>query len=702
MYSFVQDNKKIQKKIDNTTLQLLYDNEITVDSKKTKTALSKYDDRIPLYDVYSDNVYLISKSNVYDRVMHNYYRFPDKQFVEIYEDKLKDINDSIDKNTETKEKYDKHQRYSKMLKFLSNYDLTILEETYLEVYYYYSNQTGKNLTLCIKPSFIPQLKHIAPYYTRSELINLALNQGIIQPSNLYYTPEKVNKLCNKISKNDISAKILLNHQKYIRINKSIGMVQYYTLHGSFFMNKYLRNNPQQIKNKLLESNINFMAHLINSAPSFDNSYTLYRFVETDDYLSNLKPGGVYNDPSFMSTTRDPFYRSDYYKFGFILLKIKIPEKTTGIALCLETYSHFPEEQEIVLAPGSMLKLMAKNDNVDYYHIDQEFATKIKRKYEFEYVGRKIGNLFERDYLPFEDQREPVDFMKITLEGNKLIERIKKFTREYVNTLYQFDTIINNKKLTVVTEWFNSDSVYNKFYSMKTDDGFSMYTFHDHNILFFLEFVDREIHVNYYFRYSESLILYETIPEKQFINFLAELAYPFGIQKVFVYSHYKYCYYEDISQTGNYNLDFYEYLKSSKKRFEDIQEIKPKFQYFQLDKLKNLSPDAVLRITDRDELYQIYMNHKTKTLAQFYLYIVETHCHMIHILEDKMKRLYQGIQEEENPFLYDYYVLDPFTYLFQSNKISSLPARDILETDKQQENKSSYRIDPRRLMNRPSL
>ena len=39
---------------------------------------------------------------------------------------------------------------------------------------------------------------------------------------------------------------------------------------------------------------------------------------------------------------------------------------------------FPQEEEFLLAPGSKLKLISKNDNFKYYHINKDFEKKIKK------------------------------------------------------------------------------------------------------------------------------------------------------------------------------------------------------------------------------------------------------------------------------------------------------------------------------------
>src|SRR3972149_9989465 len=44
-----------------------------------KKSISQIDQKIPLYDEYTKNLYLIPKENVYNRVVYQSYRFPNKE-----------------------------------------------------------------------------------------------------------------------------------------------------------------------------------------------------------------------------------------------------------------------------------------------------------------------------------------------------------------------------------------------------------------------------------------------------------------------------------------------------------------------------------------------------------------------------------------------------------------------------------------------
>lgn len=184
--------------------------------------------------------------------------------------------------------------------------------------------------------------------------------------------------CTKVAYDDISSKILIEHQKHIIGNNCAGLIQYYTIQGSYFMNQYMRGQTKYIyKNDTLENNIRMVWNLILDAPEFDNDYVFYRFIHNDSHLAHLKAGDIYVENGFTSTTRDPFYRDDTYNFGFVLIKIHIPKNTRSVALSLELLSHFPQEEEIIFPPLANFKLTNKNEKCYFFHLSAEYAAQIK-------------------------------------------------------------------------------------------------------------------------------------------------------------------------------------------------------------------------------------------------------------------------------------------------------------------------------------
>lgn len=681
---------------------------------KIKKIISQQQEKIPLYDIFSENLYIVNKFNVYNRVVYQHYRFPTLNFLSRLKAEKKEkqgvnIIDILEKR--------KYRKLLLLIKFLDSFNLSILYNTYITVFYLYANEVGKNITTCRRPSFLPHFTHIKPYYTRSEIINLALNMGI-KLEEKYYEPEDVNNLCSIISSNDISSKILLDHQKYIIDNNKVGLVQYYTLQGSYFINQYMRNlSSYDYRNYYLESLITPLWELVNNAPSFDKTYTLYRFISNDNYLKDLSIGDMYIESGFTSTTRDPFYRSDIYKFGFILIRINIPRDQPGIALCIETLSHFPMEEEIILSPLSILRLDKKDDKIPYYHTDENYRSQINTRYEFTYIGKKSINYIER---PVYLNKNKIDFMKIdNIETITLEERIRYFVVKYLNPMFQCDILIGDKYYTTIFERYDSTGAYSKFYGAINDNGLLLYTIHNNYILFMIELGEdnirgeRYMHVNYYVKYS-MLDRHKIINDKDFIKFISSIAYYFEIGKAIIWADYNACelkhdnimsggsdiqrdfskkiyqpklpdkFKMEVKSTtkkylgGSYCSDFYLYLKNNTKRYMESQilniELQPRFSYYQLDKLAKIDNTAILKKDDQDEIYQIYekvykLEKRNHNIADFYVWMAENKCYLMETLVFKMERFFLI----DNPFIYDYYVLDPITFLYNKNYISTFPS-----------------------------
>lgn len=697
-----------------------------------KDEISKIENKVPLYDEYTKNLYIIPKENVYERVVYMSYRFPNKILkanLKKRRDELKPSMSQDDLNDKTwNEEEATHEihynvlhklalmkrEYSKLimlLQFLKSFNVDILETTYVRVFYFFAKEVGKDMTVCVRPSFLPHFVHIDPYYRRSELINLALNLEIIRPDNKHYDQKEIMKLCDVIKKNDVSSIVIMKHQEHIIKNDRIGMVQYYSMQGSYFINKYMRDfSTNSYRNEIIENIVKSTYDLVNTAPPFDKSYILYRFVSDDAYLKYLNIGDVYIDPSFISTTRNPFYSSITYKFGFILIKIKVPKNIIGVGLSIEAYSHFPDEQEIILAPFSKLRLDKKDENALYYHPNEEQVAKVSVRYEFTYMGR--NNLkFVNKLKP--DTMNVVDFLKMKNTGKEITvyDKIKFFIQKCVNEIFQFSTKIGPTIYKLIVEWYDSTGPYNKFYGATTSNGFSIYAMVDGYILFFIELGEEEdetyMYVDYYFKFAEPKVN-DKLKDTDFIEFLAKLAYYFSIRDVLLYSSYASCdlgkkIQQDVEiyRGGNYCVDFYRYLKYKEKRFGEIDstEVKPKFSYYQLDRLKSVDPIIMLDRMDKDEVYQIYtktykihVDPNKHNLLDFYIWLVDNQCVQLKFLIDKMHKVF----DTNNPFDNDYYLLDAAAYLNNRGMIADYlsfkKSKIIGIKSKEYPNKNEYRIN----------
>jgi hypothetical protein len=709
-----------------------------ISQTEIKQTISKIDNKVPLYDVVTENMYLIKKENVYNRVYHQNYRFPEQLLLDdllLKQKKYSKIKTSGNVETLLLRKITK---VDLMISFLENFELDILYDTYVKVFYKYSKY-GKEITLCKNASFVPQFLHVKPYLTKGEILNLALNFQIIKNEDTNIEIDE--NLCKKVLRHQMSSSMLLSHHNYIILHEKLGLTQYYTIQGSYFMNQYLRKmTSYNNKNEYLEKLIYPMWNLVLEAPEFDKDYYVYRFINNDSFLQGLNIGDVFTETGFMSTTRDPFYRSDLYKFGFILIKVKIPKEIKGIALCLETISHFPEELEIIFPPKTHFKLINKGEDCKYYHTDKNFTKQIKTRYEFEWIKNDPIS-FDRNIQPINTKR--VDFLEITKTSSlSLIEKIKAFENNYVNEMYQFKTTIGDKEYTVVSEWYDSTGAYKNYYAIESKMGYSIYTLYNGYILFFIEIGETSngnmMHINYFLKYS-SVDPSKVVGDENLIKFFCSVANYFDVQTVVLYSNYLNCtIYNDMVQSGgdnglirqrsfglpdkdtqltadkkigeinilggSYPVDLYQYLTTGKKRYSDINllniELKPMFSYYYLDTLKTTSPKKILLKDDRDELYQIYdkiflheiENKDNDNIAYFYSWLKERKCYLLDYLSRKIDRLFGS----HNPFTRDYYLLDAQTYLYNRRLISTYPIninKDIsIKRNILKENKNDYRIN----------
>jgi hypothetical protein len=503
--------------------------------------LSSLTDHFPLFSPYDENLYLVSKELVFKYVMYDDYRFPTQDFLTKLIQKQQKIGTENRSQTDDVIEKRKYKKMNLMINFLTIFDLDIMQKNYEKVFYANNprgNVDEKNLSICKRPSYMTHFQHLKPYYTIDDLRNIALNMG--------RDISDYDKLCSVVRENDISADTLLEHQRHIIKNDKVGLIQYYTLQGSYVMNEYLRNNVSyNTKNLYLEKLIKLMWELVNESPAFDKSYTVYRFVFTDSHISHLQIGDIYIEPSFISTTRDPFYRVDLHKFGFILVKIKIPKMQKGMALCVETLSHFMDEQEIVLPPLSMLRLDKRDDKCDYFHTNKKCTSLITSRYEFTLIGKKDISFIDKPLVKYV---KTIDFLKLPeyVEKDKTIDgRIDHFFNNSLNEQNQFIAIVGKSKFVIIAEFYNSLGIIDKFYAVSTENGFSFYTIYENYIIFMIEIGSHPktkrpyMHVNYNIKYS-TVNKNKYFSDNEFILFLSSIAFYFKIDSVTLWADFKSC------------------------------------------------------------------------------------------------------------------------------------------------------------------
>ena len=681
--------------------------------KEIKIKISQITTHIPLFDIYTQNLYIINSENIYFRIMEYDYRLPDESIVKYIQNS---INNHTKKTKKSKFINDYLERLNKNIKFLNCFDLPTLKETFYKIYYE-NNPNTKDLTNCIRPSYLSFLKNInpniKPYFTITELKMLAFNMKLNININ--------NDICNTIQNNDIDGKTLMLHLIYIKENYSAkNFIQLYTLLGSFYLNNYLRN--KSTKDIILETEIKNIWNIIRKAPKFDKEYYVYRFIDNDDYLLNLNVGDIYDETSFISTTRNPFYDPKNNVFGYVLIKIKIPANIEGIGLCIESYSLFPYEQEILLAPGK-LKLIGIDNDFEYFHTNISASKKITKKYEFEYIkpNNKI-NFFNFYSIP--DKTIPyINFLKLKLDGINFKQKGLYFIEECskINNKYYFYSDIGETKYLFQFYKLDTSIIYNKYFYLQkdnksTDDEFYIIIQDEETaiIKLFIEIKDI-ISVNYIFRSIGSKKYFDY---DELIMFISCLAKAFNCDEVVI--HDNYLSYESIAEYNltnmNYdNIDFnnpethsmnlfsgyfqfypeelinYIYSirqnKSYTPKYYNIIGIRILLPYYRIDELKYIKSEEVLSIKEKEKtlLNKILKKNIDKCLyiLDFYIFIHENYFYLINELNENIYNYYLNIGIEdikENPWNFNYFILKPYEYLYQKGIISYLPVNKMLLSD----------------------
>jgi hypothetical protein len=654
--------------------------------KHIKKNISLLESDIPLFDIYSQNIYIIKPENLYYRITESHYRFPNKKIINLLINTL----NTLKKNNSNINNY-YIEKLNKNIRFLSNFNLVILKKTFYKLFYLY-NPNIKELTNCLKPSFIPFLKS-NPYYTKSELINLGLNM------NLNIKKIDTEKICKKIKENDINSKIILQHQIYIEQNVCKSYIQLYTLLGSFYWNSYLRNNDR-IQDIFLEKQINNLYYIIERSPAFDKDYYLYRFIQNDSYLSHLKIGDLFEETSFISTTRNPFYDPKNNYFGFILIKIKIPKNIEGIGLMIETYSLFPKEEEILLNP-SILKLISINNDFYYYHPNSNASNMIKKKYEFQFI-ETIKNK-PTTFLNYKNEYNPIptlNFLNMKLNGNDFTSKVYYFYNnilpKYNDARYFYTEIENNIYLFQVF-YLDYNPIYEKYffiqqYYKKNEIYFILQDENTGQIILLIEIRDI-ISVNYISKFVGSKDIFS---DYQLIKFISILGHFFGISDIIIHNSYE-SYYEiskkllnttlnSVIQHDNpdnhiislysgdftfYNKDIIQFMNLNFDKFKNIPGLTCNLKKHVILSLKKINVIDLFVNIDKSPLYYILIKtNKNMNFLDFYLFIHNNYFYLLSDLINIIVRFNNDIfpEPKDNPFLNTCYYLSSQQFLYESNII----------------------------------
>ena len=676
----------------------IYEDKYSINDKKSKKLVSKLEYNLfILYDIQSENIFLINKKDIINRVISFNYRFPDLFLLETLKYKLKKLANQINSI--------KINKINKIFNFLKNFDINILEKNFIKEFEKINNSKYKEYTTCLRQSYtniLPNTYYIKPYFNLSELEKNYINNSDLDDNTNTNSVLDEYDLCNKTLLRDIPISTLNLHQQYINYNSSTSVIQYYSLIGSYIINNYLRELTEnsKYKNIIIENLIKKLWNTVINAPSFDETFYIYRFLNNDDFLKKLEIGDIYIDDGFLSTTRDPFYISKYYSFGNKLMKIKVPKNQKGMGLCLELFSHFGREQEILLAPKTKLKLIKKDKDVKYEHINYDITIKLESKYEFEIVGLSdISDIESKKKIDIKiDKIDKIDKLK----SNTLEDIYNNIKEKYLNENNQVMYKIGKEYINLIID---KNIIYESYYikpfyvgsDEKSTETILIYHIKDNEIIFFIEVnynketQENEINVNInnYYNYNNILIddIFET---KDFLLFLKNLSEVFNynnknVAEIQILCDFISCDifknnkinklvddYRDIL-SGNSNLEIYNYFKEDKIRFQDYilnYIIVPYFDYNKLDKYKKIKITDIIDEIESNELKEIinsYVDIDTNKhcyVSKFYIYLAENYCFLVsELIYSLAKYEYNNFKDYERSIFYNPY------YVFFPNKLT---------------------------------
>ncbi len=502
-------------KINYEFIQKIFNRKIELKKKEDKIKLSKYSEYIPMYDIYSDNIYPISNLNIHYRLFECHYRFVTSEVKKWIENKLKKIKISSNniKNL-----------YKKNLDIINNYDLETLEKTSYQTLYRYSPKLGLSISICKRNSFNPYARHLKPYYTKNELIKLGMNNtklhlniSKISPKNLI-DKELHYKICKTVSKNDVSVDLINKHINHIIKNKIINWITFYSMTGSYIFNDYLRNHRREFNTRISEymyEGLKKIINVIGTSDSFKDNFYFYRFIWDDDFLRKLKVGDTFKDKGFLSTTRDPFYTpGTKLDFGLVLIKINVPKNIKGVGLFIENFSMFPKEEEFLICPNTKLKLIAKDDKFTYHHINSNFEKHVTKKYEFDLIDNKssLDNFIKTLKYSSNNDIPEINLETLSLMGRDRIDLFNSFLKE-CDELEQFRYNDN----IYICQMFDSTSSYQHLFYNKTKNGLSIVQYDNGYPIFSLECGEKLV-VNF----RRTFTFYDDINEDNKIDSLNHL------------------------------------------------------------------------------------------------------------------------------------------------------------------------------------
>lgn len=531
-------------------------------------------------------------------------------------------------STKGSSEYKMAMRY---LYILNHYDLAILNQTYtahiqklLETLDIETQCHLQDITSYEKETYLEY--SICPFFGKRELQIMSDNFG---GSGFNANYEAMYQF---IKSRHVKNELIVRHIEYIFDKRYVGLVDYYTFQGDRIFNTYLRKKKNKEDNPIVRKWVNRMWKVIQKAPrGKDESIFLWRFLSNDDHITvQLQDGDIYCNNSFMSCSRDPYYLAN---FGKIVLRIRIPRLSETALLCIETFSRFSSENEILLPPNSRFRV--KIGSFKYRHVMKEVLDPIKCL-DLELIDQELNRRTLPFKAPLSSSYIPaLDIKSLDLHQKFQLEhKIAHFNNTYSDANHQFQIHLEHIPYIFYWQYYKktvNSSGKNKIRKYYYQYGGYSWVLMDPNnatILLLLEFGGEELHVNFHLsQYSFKDII--PVSDKALVKFLLLVAKAFELKRIIVHSNYRSC---GQMLTVNpdrileyhirkYNHDVHTYLLNGLHRFRQVPSVTVKL--YGLEMLKNLSvPDKLRKRTS----YQTLARKMTfVSLQDFFIHICKTEC-----------------------------------------------------------------------------
>ena len=558
--------------------------------KFTITKMIKDKNSLPMYDIINNTVIMIPNSKIYYNFTKNYLRLLDNDIM-------------------------------KKLKLDFSINETEMSSRFYKTIYENHPSLGKEITFCEKPYFVYFINYNNnPYYTNSEL----------NAKNLFFGLNiKDNKsICKKISKIELNKNDIIDSFKYITSNNYDKIIKYYSFVGAEKINNYLRGNTTTI-DKTHKDIILKLDTIISNSPKLKTDQIVFRFLSDDTFLKTKIEKKIFIEEAFMSTTRNPIMKSAEDNFGKFIMKIYIPKKYNDKYISIESISLFPQEQEILLARGSKLKLIKE------YKINQ-FTV-----YDFEFIGVASKTNIETQS----------DIKEIDILYHRFDDSLENISNDL--SYYSQINFKGNNDNIFYSGYNKQPKALKKFFFFKKNVLYLYQLDKDGNIDIFIEITDNQIFINYFMKFFGHSIK-ENIDEyiKKY-KIITSIAVIFNVNNVKINTIQIPGYLLDKKNLSNNQicLDYYTMLK--KNDYTISKFLKLDFSVYYIKHLKQSKINDEY-ISEFPSLKIFSMNNNITNLDKLFMLIVEKQPSLMIEFYNLCSFYFDSYN---NPFNKDYYNLD---------------------------------------------